>query len=494
MQPKGIWLDATRFHHFAQPRSRLSEQIATRDRSLDYLGMSLVLPNPDPILKARGEDIRVYRELRGDAHLGGCVRRRKSAVKALEWGLDRDKAKSRIARSVEAILADLPLERIIGEILDAPLFGYQPLEIVWRKVGALVVPVDLVGKPQEWFCFDTDNQLRFKTRDKPYEGEPLPDRKFILARQDATYANPYGFPDLSMCFWPLAFKKGGVRFWVNFAERYGTPWAVGKLPRGAPQGDIEALADQLQDMVQDAVGVIPDDGSVEIVEAAGKAASADLYERLVMWARSEVAIALTGTNQTTEANSNRASATAGLEVADDLRDGDAGIVAEAINQLIRWTCDINWAGADRPLWSLWDQEARDVTRASRDETVSRAGAKLTAAYFERAYRYQPGDIHHDAAPPPPAPGAQFADGGATADERITPEQAVIERGIDETLPGFESPIDPALIREAILGATDPADLDAKLAALLADVPQARAIEVAERALAAAQLLGWLHAD
>jgi hypothetical protein len=64
-----------------------------------------------------------------------------------------------------------------------------------------------VGKPPEWFQFDNDNLLRFRAKDAGLEGEPVPLNKFVVPRQDATYDNPYGFPDLSMCFWPVTFKK-----------------------------------------------------------------------------------------------------------------------------------------------------------------------------------------------------------------------------------------------------------------------------------------------
>lgn len=35
-----------------------------------------------------------------------------------------------------------------------------------------------------------------------------------------------------MCFWPVAFKKGGMKFWLRFAEKFGSPWVIGKHPRG----------------------------------------------------------------------------------------------------------------------------------------------------------------------------------------------------------------------------------------------------------------------
>ena len=86
---------------------RLSQQIATRARSLDYSGLYGWLPHPDPILKSQGIDIATYRDMRADAHVGGCIRRRKAAVKGLEWELERGQAPARIHKACLAILEEL---------------------------------------------------------------------------------------------------------------------------------------------------------------------------------------------------------------------------------------------------------------------------------------------------------------------------------------------------------------------------------------------------
>ena len=403
-------------------RNLLADQIALRGRSLDFSAFGLLLPNPDPILKAQGKDIATYRDMRTDALVGGCIRRRKSAIKALEWGLDRGKAASRTAKSVESMLADLDLERIIGQMLDATLYGYQPMEITWAKVGALIVPVDVQAKPPEWFCFDAEAQLRFKTRQAPLYGELLPERKFLLPRQDATYQNPYGFADLSMCYWPLLFKKGGMKFWLTFAEKFGSGYLFGKLPRSATNEERATMLDSLEALVANGVGTIPDDGDIDTKELAGKAASADLYEKLVLHSRGEIAIALLGQNQTTEASANKASSVSGLEVTKDLRDGDAEIMAAAMNQLIRWTCELNWGGVAAPVWSMWDQKDQDVLQAARDKSNYDAGARFTNAYWMRGYGYQDGDLLPNSALAPVLPaqsataliagkdGASFSEG------------------------------------------------------------------------------------
>ena len=391
-----------------QTRSLTGGPVARRIDALDYAAMGLLLPNPDPILKATGRDIKTYREIARDSHVGACIRRRKSAVKGLQWGVDRGQTPSRIAKAMTDMIAGLDMERIIGSVLEATLYGYAPMEIDWRAGPggpySGTWPADVIALPPEWFCFDSENQLRFKTRAAPVYGELLPERKFLLPRQDATYQNPYGLGDLALCYWPTVFKKGGMKFWLNFAEKYGSAFAFGKLPRTAEATERANLLSDLEALIQNGVAVIPDDGSVELIEMAGKSASADLYERLVLHCRGEISIVLTGTNQTVEASANKASAHAGMDVAGDLRDADAEIVAATINQLIRWAVDINWPGQAAPTFSLWDQAAKDTLQAARDKSNHEAGAQFTKAYWLRSYEYLDTDLVETPTPTPtPAP-------------------------------------------------------------------------------------------
>lgn len=391
--------------------TQLIDRIATRARSLDFSFLGMLLPNPDPILRAQGKSISVYRDMRSDPLIGSAIRRRKSAVKKLHWGLDRGAASARVAKAVQSALDGVDVAQVAGQMLDATLYGYQPVEVMWAKSGGLLVPGALEAKPPEWFCFDPDNMLRFRSRNAPMEGELLPERKFLVPTQDPTYQNPYGFADLSMCFWPLVFKKGGLKFWLGFAEKFGSAFSVGKLPRNASDKERGELLDSLEALINDGAAVIPDDGSIELVEMAGKSASADLYERLVMHCRSEISIALLGQNQTTEASANRASATAGLQVTDDLRDGDAEIVCANINQLIKWFCELNFDGADAPKFSMWDQAAKDQLQAARDKSNYDAGARFTNSYWSRSYGYQEGDLQPSGAPAGGSLAPAFAEGG-----------------------------------------------------------------------------------
>lgn len=417
---RGLYLPDGTLHRFAEGKATkgLTEHIASRDRSTDFQALGMYLPNPDPVLKKMGKDTAVYRDLRSDAHVGGSVRRRKAAVKAMEWRIvdsvtgqtgtkSSQKASPRAMLLAQDALADLDLDAMLSEMLDAPLYGWVPMEVMWQRMpwaaGALL-PAQVLAKPHEWFHFTPEGELRFRSRDQPMYGEALQPRKFLVPRQDASYANPYGFADLSMCFWPTTFKRGGLKFWVTFAEKYGTPWVVGKQPRSAGKTETDALLDQLEAMVQDAVAVVPDDSSVDIMESAGKSDAAGAYKELLMFCRSEVSIALLGQNQSTEASSTHASATAGLEVTKDLRDGDARLIEGAINRLLRWVTDLNESeAAPSPRFELFEQEEVSETQAKRDEAMHRAGATFSPAYWMRAYGLQEGDLVQSAVKPTDPP-------------------------------------------------------------------------------------------
>ena len=334
------------------------------------------------------------------------------------------KASQRMMQIAQDTLAELDLDAILGEMLDAPLFGWVPMETMWAKVEGTLRPVNLMAKPQEWFHFNSEGELRFRSRAAPMYGEELKPRKFLVPRQDASYVNPYGFADLSMVFWPTTFMRGGLKFWVTFSEKYGTPWVVGKQPRSAGTKETSELLDQLEAMVQDAVAVVPDDSSVDIMEAASKSDSAGAYKELLMFCRSEINIALLGQNQTTEASANKASASAGSDVEQSLSDADAKLCEGAINQLLRWMTDLNESEqAPAPRFELYEEEEVSEVQAKRDEAMSRSGVVFSVQYWEREYNLQPGDVASAGPGQVSNPGAQAAAPGAAPKPAETTEPA-----------------------------------------------------------------------
>lgn len=409
----------------------LAKELATRE-NINFYSLVRYLPNPDPILKRQGKDITVYKELLNDARVGGCISSRKSGVLSLEWDIDRGKAKSRQSALIKKVFQNLDIYQIISDILDAVFFGYAVLEVIWQQIDSYILPVKVVGKPQQWFAFDGNNNLLLKTKENTL-GIPVPNYKFLLVQHNATYENPYGFPELSRCFWPVTFKKGGLKFWVTFTEKYGMPYIIGKHPRGTSKEETDAFASLLDQMIQDAVCVIPDDSSVEILEG-GKSASASIYRELVEYCDNEITIALLGQNLTTQVTGGSyAAAQVHMQVRKDLIDSDKLMVEKTLNKLIDWIYELNFSDGEKPIFSMYEQEDVDKDLAERDEKLTKAlqlsGLKLTKRYFQKYYGFEDEDLEE--LPPNKIPSEiAFSE----PSEKTFPDQQALDKAIDSLEP------------------------------------------------------------
>ena len=402
----------------------ITEEIATRKRALNFYSLANILPDPDIVLKKQGKDIRIYKELLCDPHVFACTQSRKAGVLSLDWEINRGLDKDQNAEDVENLLKKLDIQKIMSDILDATQFGFQPLEIMWKKdKSGHIMPERVVAKPPEWFCFDDDNNLKFRTKEN-YYGEVVPAKKFLLAQNNPSYNNPYGERTLSRVFWNVTFKKGGLKFWVVFTEKYGMPHLIGKHPRGSTKEETNSLADMLEDMVQDAIAVIPDDSSIEIQEAS-KSSSAEIYEKLIDKMNTEISKAILGQTLTTEIGStgSYAASNTHMQVRQDIVDSDKKLVEGVINQLIQWIYEINFANAEVPVFELYEPEDVDLTLAQRDKILSDTGVKFTKEYFIKNYGLEEEDfdIREDIIPASPN-FKEFKE----EEEKLVPGQAQIE--------------------------------------------------------------------
>jgi phage gp29-like protein len=515
---KGIWINDRDFISFSDSKkTSLFQEIATRSGSIDFYSLGMYLPDPDPVLKKMGKDQKVYRELTTDARVGANIASRKAGVLSMEWGIDRGKAKSREAKVIEGVFKRLKVNRILSEILDAAHFGYQPIEVLWENVGGLILPKNVVAKPREWFRFSAENELLLCTKAAP-NGIPVPGKKFLCPVYNGSYENPYGERTLSRVFWPVTFKKGGLKFWVNFVERFGTPWIVGKLPRGTDKPKINDLADMLESMVTDAVAVIPDDSSVEIIEAAGKGASSDLHRALVEWCNSEVSTAILGHAGASESTPGKLGGdnTAG-DVKQELVDADANVAIETMDTLIGWIHELNFGGSEPPTFSMWQEEDVDLDLATRDQTLTETGVRFSKKYFTKTYGFEDEDIEEisvpssgsggltPSAPQPPASfseghrcahcsGIHFADAGKTSAApqsfglpAPSPADDYTDRAGAESVALMDGMIEP--VRRLVMEAKSLEEIRDGLIDLYEDIRPAELGELIARAITTAELAG-----
>lgn len=374
------------------------QEIASRQRSLDWGGLIAYLPNPDPVLLNLGRSMRIYDDIIWDAHLTAVKTSRKSGIKSMLWEIDRGKSKSRQAKAItEVFKKKLSVPRIMNDILEYFLYGLAPLEVMWEKPNdsGLILPYEVMGKPSEWFIYDGNNVLKFRSSTAGFTGEDIPPRKFLNPRHNPTYKNPYGEALLSTVYWPIIFKFGGLKFWVKFTEKFGSPFAIGKAPRAAGEAEFTELANLLEELVQDAVAAIPDDSSVEFMEAGGKKASADIYKDLLNFCNSEISKAILGHGSVADSTPGKLGNEENqMSVREHIILEDKRVVEDCMNELIKWIMEINFGpGLDQPVFSLFQEQDIEKDRAERDKTLSDTGQVIfTQQYIESAYDFKKGDV------------------------------------------------------------------------------------------------------
>ena len=381
------------------------------------------LPDPDPILKKLGVDVAVYQDIRTDAKVAACIEQRKAGVLSLQWdltaaeqkedaavaaGLEVESSSEQPLNVIKGALKALDMPRIITEILDAFLWGFQPLEIMWEHRDGFILPKDVIGKPSEWFLFDYQHRLKFRSITAPL-GEELPARKFLLAQHHPSYKNPFGQKVLPLCFWPVTFKRSGWKWWVTFAEKWGTPFLLGKFPRGLPENDQNKFLEMLELLFQDAVSIAPNDCEINTLGSGG-GESGNVHKALIDQCNSEIALAIVGQTLTSEvgANGSYAAAKTHNDVRAEIVAYDKRMVELAMQTLVNWIYELNYSSGQPPIFALWAEDDVDQLQAERDKVLTDTGLKFTKSYYRRVYGLLDDDFEISAQGQAPGP-AEFAE-------------------------------------------------------------------------------------
>jgi hypothetical protein len=189
-----------------------------------------ILPDPDPVLRKRGDDATVLDALAADDQVTMAMQLRKRRVTNKgrydyspgqpRKGRSATNGAVAIARDLTHDLAGIKLKNQFNAILAANFYGYSVIELFWGVEGSRFRLVGMEEKPRTWFTFSGRGELMFLLNGRAV---PVPYGKFLVARHEPTYENPFGLRLLSRCLWPVAFKRSGVEWSMH-------PLAGGKSP------------------------------------------------------------------------------------------------------------------------------------------------------------------------------------------------------------------------------------------------------------------------
>lgn len=474
--------------------SLLTEQAV--DNLVYWLGS---LPDVDETLAAAGLTRTALRKVQSDDEITAALETRREAVVAAPWRLE-PWADNQVAEWLWAEV-EPHLPQLIRDVWHAVPYGYSVVEAVYARKADGRIGLARVGeKPFEWFTPQRDGSLLYSP---PTIATPVTvdtQFKFFLTRREATYRQPYGVPLLSALYWPWYFRSNGWRFWARFLERHGAPLLVGK------SGDTASMQTALVAAINSAVLSIDREDEIASV---GAGAAGDAFDKFSTAVDKRIQKVVLGQTLTTDVGKTGSYAAAKVqnEVRGDRLAADITLVQATIQRLVDALRLLNFPLSDRVSFMIADDRGLEVERTDRDvKLVSGGVLKLTEKYLLDRYDFEEGDFTVPApvtlsAPDqelPPAPAGEpeaaplsaqrFAVGGS-----FTPDQNEIEELVSLSIPEGGQPVPVAAIKRAIAASSSPAELAERLAALYAGGEYRDFQAVLERALFAADVVGYASA-
>jgi phage gp29-like protein len=420
-----------------------------RDITRGYVDSLPLLQPQDQVLLARGGgNYLLYEELRRDDQVGALMAQRQLAVTSREWevipgGTDRKSIKA--ADSLRAMLDDLggptsgelagvPLsgwDSVTAKMLWGRFYGYSVAEAIWGRDGREVTLEAVKVRNRRRFAFAPDYSLRLLTT-RHQLGEELPDRKFwAFSVGSDNDDEPYGLGLAHWLYWPVLFKRNGVKFWLIFLEKFGQPVASGKFPVNATQAERARLLAAVQAIQTDSGIILPQGMDIELIEAA-RSGSAD-YHAMIGYMNQMIAKVILGQVMTSEPVGGQYKSEIQMDVRQDLVKADADLICSSFNQTIgHWLTDWNYPGAEYPkVWRKVDAQPDLKTMAEKDRIIVDMGFSPSLDYIRETY----GEGWDQAAPNSPPVEEMPTKTEVVSSPNVIPAQ--------DTQPAFAAPTQPA---------------------------------------------------
>lgn len=403
----------------------LGREIATTADGIDITrGYAGPLLTPfDSVLRNRGGDLSIYQQVRSDEEVKATFGQRQSAVVKCEWRVDaggdrrRDK---QAAQWLQQQLAKRQWDNVTEKMLFGVFYGYAVAEIVYGvdegKIGISAIKV----RDRRRFRYGKDGDLRLLTQASLFEGIPCERPYFWDFCTGADHDDePYGLGLAHWLYWPVLFKRNGIKFWLTFLEKFGMPTGLGKYDPDATDGERAKLLAATRAIHQDSGIIIPKGMELSLVEAS-RSGTAD-YKSLYDTMNAAIQKATLGQTATTQGTPGKlGNEDQQGQVKDDIVKADADLVCASFNdrvvpQLMAW----NFPDAELPrVWRATEQDEDLNTRAERDGKIYSWGFKPELAYVHEQYGGQWVDRQASSAPdlaatPSAIAGADFADVGRT---------------------------------------------------------------------------------
>lgn len=264
---------------------------------------------------------------------------------------------------------------VVSQILETYLYGLNVFEINYKEKEGLVCP-RLVQRDFRQFKFNDAGEFVFNAGGSERSIPPL---KVIYALNRANFRKVYGDGLLKKLYFPVKMKNASLKFWFRFLEKFGSPWAIAKTSY-----EPDEMAAEVQAMLSGDSAVIDTDEEITLVQPTSNVD----FTRLPAYLDNQISKAILGANLTSDVKEGSyAAAKTHNEIREDLAANDAKILIFVMNKAISFFKEIN--GYNGELYAkLFDEDAPNTERATRDKTLYDMGFAPTKKYITSTYNIE----------------------------------------------------------------------------------------------------------
>lgn len=237
--------------------------------------------NPD--ILARGNNYRVYDEMRDDDQVKSAISFKKDIVVNAGWRIvcDKPEISDFITQSLMERLDEgetgKTFDDVLRDMLSAYEYGFSIAEPVYTlRSDNRYEYKSIKVRPPHSFRFKLDRfgnilEIIQATDQNELSLDP---QKFLHHVYQQEFGNPYGKSDLKAAHPAWVAKKFFMRFFAVYVERFASPTVVGKYKPTADANEAQRFHNMIKTIQNATTLAIPEDFMVEFIQAQRDASDA----------------------------------------------------------------------------------------------------------------------------------------------------------------------------------------------------------------------------
>lgn len=276
---------------------------------------------------------------------------------------------------IKNVFEDLFHPDLICQILETYLYGLNVFEVNYKLKNGFYYPI-LKQRDFRNFGFNEEEKLCYYGFGNEMQ---IKDRKVIYGLFGSNFLFPNGDALITKLYFPIKLKNASLKFWMEFLERFGSPWAVAKT-----DSDPDALACEVNQMLNGDSAVIDKEEELDLIQPKTKAN----YNEIIDYLDNQIRSVILGANLSSQVSSGSLAATKSHnEIRKDLAEQDAKIVLFILNRALKFFKEIN--GFKEELYVQFFNESNPKSElCERDLKLFNMGFCFNEEYIKNTYNVE----------------------------------------------------------------------------------------------------------